>query len=32
MFIADHFPEFGSNLISALACLDVHKLAHLGTK
>jgi hypothetical protein len=26
----DHFPELRSNLVAALACLDVDKLAHGG--
>ena len=32
MFIRNDFPELGTNLISALAALDVHKLAHGSQK
>merc|ERR1719262_860807 len=28
VFIADHFPELGTNLVSALACLDMNELTH----
>ena len=28
VFIRNDFPELGTNLISALAALDVHELAH----
>ena len=28
VFICDHLPELGADLISALASLDVHELAH----
>ena len=32
VFIRNDFPELGTNLISALAALDVHKLAHGSQK
>jgi hypothetical protein len=28
MFITDHLPELGTNLIAALPTLDVHELTH----
>jgi|Cyp2metagenome_2_1107375.scaffolds.fasta_scaffold132708_3 hypothetical protein len=32
VFIRNDFPELGTNLISALAALDVHELAHGSQK
>jgi hypothetical protein len=30
VFVGNHFPEFGADLVAALATLNAHDLAHVG--
>ena len=29
VFVGDDFPEFGSNLVTALSCLNVYDFSHI---